>query len=439
MEEQTCSAGIFRATGPSGFGGLAVLLFAAAIVGGCATGRPGSVVKTDPGTVTSGAPTGDGQAVVNAAGEAGRTVGETAADVGRAVGETAGDVGRAVGETAGDVGRAVGETAGDVGRAVGETAGDVGRAVGETAGDVGRVVGESADEQHRWISLQLGDIVDRVDKMFGEPRVEDRLRIVQARLGGKAGFATGETADFGVSLRFRFPLPALQRRANLFLEYSSDTIVDNLGGVNTIQNSSAATRETEATLAAGIVKRLTDTFDFVGKVAYHGLRDYGPEASIRYERRWAPWMFYAEQEAYWRTARHWGGKTGVSLTYEVDPVSFIRILSEAKYYQDQRGTDLTTGASYRRPFFFGSVVSVDVGVQYNGYDGDPKEENVTDLEEDGDQIVGRVRMVGRVWRDWIEWEVTPGYSYLWQHQDPGVVRLDLKLTIFYEKRLSGPR
>jgi hypothetical protein len=82
---------------------------------------------------------------------------------------------------------------------------------------------------------------------------------------------------------------------------------------------------------------------------------------------------------------------------------------------------------------------VEAGVKYNIFDGDPTEDDSAGGENDGDELFARVRMVGKVWRSWLEWEITPGYGYPWRHEDPGIWRLDLRFTILYEAYLSGPK
>jgi hypothetical protein len=61
----------------------------------------------------------------------------------------------------------------------------------------------------------------------------------------------------------------------------------------------------------------------------------------------------------------------------------------------------------------------------------------TTMEDDDDQAYLRLRMIGKVWRNWIEWELMPGYYYRWENEDTSVWGIDARLSIMYESFLSG--
>ena len=60
-------------------------------------------------------------------------------------------------------------------------------------------------------------------------------------------------------------------------------------------------------------------------------------------------------------------------------------------------------------------------------------------KHDDDNAYARVRMLGRIWRPWIEWEVMPGYYYYWEHDRPGAWGIDVRLSVIFEAFLSGPK
>jgi hypothetical protein len=67
----------------------------------------------------------------------------------------------------------------------------------------------------------LADVVDGMDRAFGEPRVEDRERIARLKLGARATVRENQKPGYAVPLQLRVPLPALERRANIFLQFDS--------------------------------------------------------------------------------------------------------------------------------------------------------------------------------------------------------------------------
>jgi len=88
------------------------------------------------------------------------------------------------------------------------------------------------DARHEWVGRKFASIVDTADKAFGEPRVEDAEQIVRAKIGLKAKVIQTEETDWSVPSNFRIPLPALARRANVFIDLATDSDASNLSDVN---------------------------------------------------------------------------------------------------------------------------------------------------------------------------------------------------------------
>jgi hypothetical protein len=303
---------------------------------------------------------------------------------------------------------------------------------GQTVVAAGQEVTAKADEHQAAVSRTLADLVDRTDKVFGEPRVEDRQEIVRAKVGIKSTIRENESTGWSVPSNFRLPLPALERKANIFLDITTDTDTGNLDDLET------AAEEKESSLSATILSRVTDMLDFGLTLGVHGGPEFGPELFVRYEHRWEPWMLFGEQRGYWRTDNGWGGTTALNLDYRLPgEKAYIRWGNRAEYHEELQDADLKTYLAYRRPFLMGSAVSVETGVDYNPYDGDPSGDGDPDPEGDDDEVYARIRAVGKAWRPWIEWEITPGYYYRWEHDEPGAWGVDLRLSIIYEAFLRG--
>ncbi|HWR97850.1 MAG TPA: hypothetical protein VN317_05450, partial [Candidatus Methanoperedens sp.] len=83
------------------------------------------------------------------------------------------------------------------------------------------------DRQHDRICRTIAEVVDAADKAFGEPRVEDRERIVRAKVGIKSTLREREPAAWSVPHNLRLPLPALERQVNFFLDLTADTDTEN--------------------------------------------------------------------------------------------------------------------------------------------------------------------------------------------------------------------
>jgi hypothetical protein len=293
------------------------------------------------------------------------------------------------------------------------------------------------------LSRKFADIVDASDKMFGEARVEDREQLVRAKVGVKAEVREGQDTDWSVPANFRIPLPALSRKANIFIDATASPDSSNLS------DPSAAVDEKDGSLSINSLRRISDTLDFGATLGIHGGPDIGPELFLRYENRWDPWMLFGEQRGYWRTDNGWGGRTMLNIDYRLpNKESFIRWANKADYYEELHDVDLKSALLYRwlapQRFLispqYGAprmAMSAETGVEYNPYDGDPEEDNDIDLENDDDQAYVRLRMIGKVWRPWIEWEIMPGFYYYWEHDDPEAWGIDLRVSLIYESFLRG--
>ena len=290
-----------------------------------------------------------------------------------------------------------------------------------------------ADERHALLGRKFADVVDATDKIFGEPRVEDREQLARAKVGVRAEVRENQDTDWSIPSNFRIPLPALARKANVFIDFTSAADASNLSQI------SPAVEESDSSLSATVLKPLTDTFHFGATLGIHGGPDIGPELFLRYEQRWNPWLLFGEQRGYWRTDNGWGGRTILNLDYKLPGQnSFIRFANKADYYEELHDMDFKSGLLYRRRLASEVALSAETGAEYNPYRGDPEKDNDADPEHDDDNAYARVRMIGKFWRPWIEWEVMPGFYYYWEHDQPEAWGIDVRLSVIYEAFLSGP-
>jgi hypothetical protein len=92
----------------------------------------------------------------------------------------------------------------------------------------GQAVIAATEEHHAGISRKVADLADATDRAFGETRLEDRQEIVRATVGVEASWCREGGTDRSVPSSFRRPMPALERKANLFLALTSRTDSDNM-------------------------------------------------------------------------------------------------------------------------------------------------------------------------------------------------------------------
>lgn len=287
------------------------------------------------------------------------------------------------------------------------------------------------DAHHQWVGRKFADIVDTVDKAFGEPRIEDREEIVRAKIGLRAKVIQTEETDWSVPSNFRIPLPALERTANIYLDLATDSDAGNLSDVN------AVTDDSHSSLTASFIKKITETIDIALTFDVYGGWDIGPKTKFRYNKHWDPWGLFAEQQAFWRTDDGWGGRTTANIDYELpDKASFIRWANRADYYEELFDVDYASSISYRRKFYGNTALSAEVGMEYNPYDGDPEKKH-DGTDPDDDHAYARVRVIGKIWRPWIEWELMPGYYCKWEQDEPWRWGIEARLSLMYESFLGG--
>jgi len=289
------------------------------------------------------------------------------------------------------------------------------------------------DATHDPLSRGIADAVDRADRVFGEPRVEDRERIVRAKIAAKVKSEEGDGTSLSFPIDIRVPLPALERRFNIFLEYNS-SFDDKLGDVTNDLDSNKSFTGT-------IMSRAWDVLDTGVKFRFYW-KD-GPQVGVipfvRYESPKENFFrFWIEQQVWYKTDKDFGGKSTLQIDHVLSPKSFIRFGNAAEYYQDLKKADIEHVLTYRAPSFFASMMSADTGVAYNPHDGDPEGDS-TDPDDDGDKAFAQVRFKGIMWRPWCEWEVKPYYHYLWHHDDKSVFGAEARINLLYEAYLRGPQ
>ena len=288
-----------------------------------------------------------------------------------------------------------------------------------------------SDKRHQWLGQTFASVIDAADQAFGEPRIEDQQEIVRAKVGLRAEYINGEGTSYNIPTNFRIPLPSLTRKANLFIDVTSDSDTNDISNVSADGSASLA-----------MLKKLTKDVDVILAFDVYGGFDVGPKVKFRFEHDWKPWKLFAEQQVFVRTDDGWGGRTTVNFDLALpDGASFFRFTNRADYYEELDGVNFSDALMYRRKFYFDTALSVELGVQYNAYSGDPEKKNTytpPDTGVDDDNAYFKFRVVGKGWQEWIEWEVVPSYYYKWEQDDPWRWGVDLRLSVMYQAFLRPP-
>lgn len=290
------------------------------------------------------------------------------------------------------------------------------------------------DEGHAGVCRGLADVVDGMDRAFGEARVEDRERIARLKVGPRVVLRENATPAYTVPLSLRVPLPALERRANIFLQF--DSVTDATEHLD----EALSTRDRNRTLSATVLSRIVDRVDT-------GVRldltwSDGPQTGVRPLLRWE-WRpgrlrLALEQQVYYLTHQGFGARSQIELDRIRSDVSFVRLRTVFEDNQELPGTDAQYVVIYRRPYVPWDVaLSAEVGVSANSFDGDPQT-GTRGAESDPDQAFAQLRIIGTIFRPWIEYEITPALFRPWRHRDDFEYGITFTVRIIAEHALKGP-
>jgi hypothetical protein len=260
----------------------------------------------------------------------------------------------------------------------------------------------SVDKTHAFLGRTIADTVDRVDAVFGEPRVEDRQRKVRVELG--LGVKAKEGGEYRVRTKFksRIPLPALERKANVFLD---------IGG-----GSRSRADSLDPDLEEYDRKALT-SLGFLSLKKWplsYGVRlrtrwDDGPQVEIKPFLRWEdqkdPWRFYLNQEVYYKTDDKFGTVTSGHVDYILNPVAFFRFFSEGEIIFERSGVYMEHAVHLRQSLKTYGALSYEVGMSYN----------TANIEKEG-ETYAQIRLRKRVWRPWLELDLKPRMVVHWKDE-----------------------
>lgn len=280
----------------------------------------------------------------------------------------------------------------------------VGEKIGDTIDSViGAKTAETIDEAHEDQAEFIGLFFEKVDRVFGEQYVEDRDRKIQVRAGLETTFNNhGTSTDTKIKLVLRVPLPAMKRRFNVFLDLGD--AVEQLGDVSS-PNFSAS--ENAFTIAAGLVRRIRDDLEAGLKLKL--FRSSGSLFSVypflRYEKQVDAMRYFFEQQVIWESDNTWRTLTDLDVDRRFGSLVFLRLRNRVQYTFEEPGASIAHALITRRSLFENNGLSFEVWLEYNTAKDDPA------IIEDDTIAYAQLRLRGRIWRRWLEYELRPIYTF----------------------------
>lgn len=306
--------------------------------------------------------------------------------------------------------------------------------IGESIGDtIDNVIGDRAletiDGAHEGQAQLIGLFFEKIDRVFGEQYVEDRERKVQVRAGLETTFNNhGTSTDTKVKLILRVPLPAMKRRFNVFLDIGD--AVEQLGDVSS-PNFSAS--ENAFSIAAGLVRRIRDDVELGLKLKL--FRQSGSLFSLspflRYEKYAGPMRYLFQQQVIWESDNTWSTLTDFDVDRRFGSLIFLRLRNRVEYSFEDPGASVAHALVTRRSLFENNGLSFELWLEYNTATDDPG------VIEDDTIVYGQLRLRGRIWRRWLEYELRPIYTFPIDTDRKSFFGFFVSLAIVWDTYLGG--
>lgn len=289
---------------------------------------------------------------------------------------------------------------------------------------------ERIDEGHAEQERVFGEIFERVDRVFGEAYIEDRERKAQVRAGLETTFNDdGTSIGTAVRLGLRVPLPALKRRFNLFLDVGED--VNQLGAVSSPNFTDS---EKVFSLGAGLLRRYRDNLEAGIKLRLlpgsGGIFSINP--FVRFEQQRGPERYFFEQRLIWGSDNSWRSLTTFDVDHRFESRILLRLSNRADYSFENPGASMAHGLIVRRNVLDASGLSLELWLEYNTAKKDDP-----DTMADDTTVYAQLRMRGRVWRNWIQYELRPIFTIPTNTDRNPFIAFFVGLTVIWDSYLGG--
>jgi hypothetical protein len=314
--------------------------------------------------------------------------------------------------------------------AIEKTVDQIGNKIGEKIDEaIGEKTVGKIDEVHEDEARYFGLFFEKLDRVFGEEYVEDRDRKLQLRAGFETIFNDhGVSTDTKAKIVLRVPLPAMKRRFNAFIDIGE--AADQLGDVT---SPSVTASEKAFSLAAGLVRRIRDDLEAGIKLKLFKSADslVTIYPFLRYEARPAPMRYFFEQQVIWQSDNTWHTLTDFQVDRRFGSLIFLRFRTVVDYSFEDPGAAIAHGLITRRSLFEDNGLSFELWLDYNTAKDDPT--TITD-----DTIVyGQLRLRGRVWRKWLEYELRPIYTFPIATDRKSFFGFFVSLSVVWDSYLGG--
>ena len=141
--------------------------------------------------------------------------------------------------------------------------------------------------------------------------------------------------------------------------------------------------------------------------------------------------YYFEQRVVWESDNSWDTRTDIDVDRKFGSEVFVRLRNRAEYSFEDPGASIAHGLITRRSVFEDNGVSLELWLEYNTAREDP-------ATIDDDTIAyAQVRLRGRIWRNWLEYELRPIYTFPIDTDRNSFFGFFVSLAVLWDRYLGG--
>ena len=152
---------------------------------------------------------------------------------------------------------------------------------------------------------------------------------------------------------------------------------------------------------------------------------------LRYEKQVGAMRYFFEQQVIWESDNSWSTLTDLDVDRRFGSVIFLRLRNRVEYSFEDPGARSPTRLITRRSLFEDNGLSFELWLEYNTAQDDPAE------IEDDTIVYGQLRLRGRIWRRWLEYELRPIYTFPIDTDRKSFFGFFLSLAVVWDSHLGG--
>ncbi len=215
------------------------------------------------------------------------------------------------------------------------------------------------DNFHGFVSRQLIDRSDAIDRFFGDAQIEDDTRVALLRFRQEFVQAEGGELFTRSKLTARVPFPRIEERFRIVIDTTSDE--DELIGDTLVTEPVERESLAGVEYAVPISSRSSANLDLGGK--FDG--GFKTRTELKLKRTWLPgdWRVRILEGLHWRDGEGFGERTRLDFDRSVGSLSVLRSRTEAEWSETSRGVDLDQRYSVTRALSVKTALSGTIGVE----------------------------------------------------------------------------